>query len=103
MKSIYKRLMYVLLCAGTFYSGTALACDPVVDGCLGCGDDELPVCLNVLVENICNEGGGIEFCNRGRVFKDAEKQVTLSTGRHYSRVRAMFSSAQKYQNPLRRH
>ena len=101
MKSTLKRLIYVLLCAGTFYSGTALACDPVVDGCLGCGDDELPACLNQLIEDICNEGGGIEFCNRERVFKDVERQLTLSTGRHYSRIRAMFRSAQKYQDPMR--
>ena len=103
MKSKLKSLIYVLLSAGTFYSGTALACDPVVDGCLGCSDDQLPVCLNVLVENICNEGGGIEFCDQGRVFNDAERQITLSTGRHYSRVRSMFRGAQKYQNPIRRH
>ena len=103
MKPKPRRLLYILLCAGTFTSGTALACDPIVDGCLGCSDDALPVCLNVLVENICNEGGGVEFCDRGRVFKDAEKQVTLSTGRHYSRVRSMFRGAQKYQSPLRRH
>ena len=103
MKSTIKRLIYVLLCAGIFSSGTALACDPVVDGCLGCSDDELPVCLNMLVENICSEGGGVEFCGRGRVFNDAERQVTLSTGRHYSRIRALFRSAQKYQDPLRRH
>jgi len=103
MKSIYKSLLYVLLCAGTFFSGTALACDPAVDGCLGCSDDEFPACLNLLVDNICNEGGGIQSCDRGRVLNDAEKQVTLSTGRHYSRVRAMFRNAQKYQDPLRRH
>jgi hypothetical protein len=101
MKSTFKRLIYVLLCAGTFYSGTALACHPVVDGCIGCSDDELPVCLTELVEDICNEGGGIEFCNQRRVFEDAERQVTLSTGRHFSRIRAMYRSAQKYQDPLR--
>ena len=103
MKSKFNGLIYVLLCVGTFYSATALACDPVVDGCLGCNDAEIPVCLNQLVEDICNEGGGVESCNRRRVFKDAEKQVTLSTGRHYSRVRSMFRSAQKYPDPFRTH
>ena len=101
MKSTLKRLIYIVACAGTSYSGSALACDPVVDGCIGCSDEELPVCLNMLVEDICNEGGGIEFCNRRRVFEDAERQVTLTTGRHYSRIRAMFRSAQKYQDPSR--
>jgi len=101
MKSTLKGLIYALLCAGTFYSGSALACDPIDDGCLGCSDDELPVCLNALVDDICNEGGSIDFCDRRRVFEDAERQVTLSTGRHYSRIRAMFRSAQKYQDPSR--
>ncbi len=103
MKSILNGLIYLLLCAGIFYSSTALACDSVVDGCLGCSDDDLPVCLNELVQDICNEGGGVESCDRRRVFKDAERQVTLSTGRHFSRVRAMFRGAQKYQDPFRRH
>ena len=100
MKSKLKGLIYVLLCAATLCSATALACDPVVDGCLGCSDDELPSCLNALVDDICNEGGGVESCNRMRVFKDVERQVTLSTGRHFSRVRTLFRSAQKYQDPF---
>lgn len=103
MRSIFNSLFYLLLCTGIFYSDTALSCDSVVDGCLGCSDDELPICLNALVQDICNEGGGVESCDRGRVLKDAERQVTLSTGRHYSRVRAMFRSAQKYQDPFRRY
>ena len=98
MKSIYKCLVYICLCTGILYSGTALACDAVVDGCLGCGDDELPVCLNNLVIDICNEGGGVESCDRRRVFKDAEREVTLTTGRHFSHVRTMFRGAQKYQD-----
>jgi hypothetical protein len=47
-------------------------------------------------------GGGIEYCNRRRVLKDVEREVTLSTGRHMSRVRSMMRSAQKYQKPLHR-
>ena len=101
MKPLFKSLIFILLFGGTFYSAMAQACDSDVDGCLGCGDDELTACLNNLVQEICNEGGGVESCNTRRVFKDAEKQVTLSTGRHYSRVRAMFRSAQKYQDPFR--
>ena len=103
MKSILKGFIYIFLCTGTLYSGTSLACDSVVDGCLGCSDEEQPVCLNKLVTEICNEGGGFETCDRRRVLKDAEKQVTLSTGRHFSRVRAMFRSARKYQDPFRTH
>ena len=98
-----KRIIYIVLFAGTFFSATALACDPVVDGCLGCSDDELPVCLNALVENICNEGGGVASCNLRRVLKDVERQITLSTGRHYSRIRSLFRSARKYQDPLLTH
>lgn len=83
-------------------TGAALACDPALNGCLGCRDDELPVCLDAFVDEICMAGGGIEYCNRRRVLKDVEREVTLSTGRHMSRVRSMMRSAQKYQKPLHR-
>ena len=100
MKSILNGLLCILLCSGTFFSATALACDSALDGCLGCSDEELPACLNTLVQDICNEGGGVEACDRRRVLKDTERQVTLSTGRHYSRIRALFRGAQKYQDPF---
>ena len=103
MKSIFNGLLRILLFTGTFYSAMSLACDSVVDGCLGCSDEEIQACLNQLVIDICNEGGGVEACDRRRVFKDAERQVTLSTGRHYSRIRSMFRGAQKYQDPFYKH
>ena len=103
MKSVFKKLIYALLCTGAFSSSTALACDPLEDGCLGCSDDELQLCMNNLVDAICTEGGGIEFCNRRRVYEDVERQITLSTGRHFSRIRSMFRSAQKYQDPMYKH
>lgn len=97
MKSRIAGPLYGLLCAGMLHSGTVLACDPIEDGCLGCNDDELPVCLDEFVNEVCDAGGGVEHCNRRRVFRDAEREVTLSTGRHMSRVRAMVRSAHKYQ------
>ena len=90
-------LLYGLLCAGMLHSAAVLACDPIEDGCLGCDDDGLPACLNEFVNEVCDAGGGMEYCNRRRVLRDAEREVTLSTGRHMSRVRAMVRSAHKYQ------
>jgi hypothetical protein len=101
MKSRIAGLISGLFCAGMLHTGMALACDPIEDGCLGCNDDELPVCLNEFVDEICLAGGGLEYCNRRRAFKDVERQVTLDTGRHMSHVRAMVRSAHKYQT-LRR-
>jgi hypothetical protein len=86
-----------LLLAAALYSGSALACDPIEDGCLGCNDEQLQVCMNAFVAEVCNAGGGMARCDQRRVYDDAERHVLTSTGRHMSRVRAMVRSSQKYQ------
>jgi hypothetical protein len=90
----YSRLSLMM---AIFCSSTALACDPVQDGCLGCNDEELQVCMNAFVTEVCNAGGGMAKCDHRRVYDDAERHVLTSTGRHMSRVRAMVRSAPKYQ------
>lgn len=99
MKLITKNTFYGLLLLGTLVPGAALACDPIEDGCLGCAEAELPACMEKFVLNICNAGGGIEACDRRRVFDDVERQVLTSMGRHMARVHSMVRSARKYQHP----
>jgi hypothetical protein len=76
---------------------SALACEPEQDGCLGCDDDELQVCLQSFVIQICQESGNPANCDTGRVYDDVERYVLISTGSHMSRVRSMVRSARKYQ------
>jgi hypothetical protein len=102
MKSVFANLINGLLFAAMLHAGAAMGCDAIEDGCLGCTDDERPLCLNAFVDEVCQAGGGLEYCNRSRVLKDVERQVTLSTGRHMVHVRSMVRSAQKYQKPLHR-
>ena len=77
--------------------GLAYACDPAQDGCLGCTDGDLPVCLRAFSEEICNSLGNPKNCDRQRVYDDAERHVLISTGRHMSRILSMSRSARKYQ------
>jgi hypothetical protein len=97
MKLTLTGCIRTLLLLAAFHGGAALACDPVQDGCLGCNDEELQVCMNAFVTEVCNTGGGMARCDQRRVYDDAERHVLTSTGRHMSRVRAMVRSAQKYQ------
>ncbi len=99
MKLTIKSALYGLLLLGTLNAGAALACDPAEDGCLGCSDGELPACMDRFVLDICNAGGGIEACDKRRVFDDVERQVLTSMGRHMARVRSLVRSARKYQRP----
>jgi len=78
-------------------SQMALACSPEQDGCLGCNDKELSVCLEEFVQNICLSSGNPANCDAVRVYDDAERQILTSTGRHMIRTRAMFRSSRKYQ------
>ena len=76
--------------------GIASACDAAEDGCLGCSDEALPVCLNTLAEDVCNTLGNPQNCDRLRIYDDAERYVLLNTGRHMSRMSSMKRSARKY-------
>ena len=75
-----------------------LACDDIEDGCLGCTDSELVACVDMLIVGLCEAGGGLEYCDTGRVRDDAERSILTNTGRHMSRIRAMARSAKKYQD-----
>jgi hypothetical protein len=86
-----------LLACVLLLPGMAWACDPAQDGCLGCTDGDLPVCLRAFAEDICNSLGNPKNCDRQRVYDDAERQVLISTGRHMSRILSMSRSARKYQ------
>jgi hypothetical protein len=97
MKFSLSRYIRAILLLVSLQAGTVLACDAIEDGCLGCTDDELQVCMQVLVAEICDSGGGLAKCDQRRVYDDAERHILTNTGRHMSRVRAMMRSAQKYQ------
>ena len=92
-------ILVMLLTLLTFGSTVVQACDDVEDGCLGCTDDELVACVDMLIAGICEAGGSGEFCDTGRVRDDAERSIFTNTGRHMSRIRSMVRSARKYQDP----
>jgi hypothetical protein len=75
----------------------ALACNPELNGCLGCSDNELPACLRVFVQEICESTGNQYDCDTERAYDDAERRVMISTGNHMSKVRSMVRSSRKYQ------
>ena len=87
-----ENLLRGLILSAVFQAGSAQACDPSYDGCLGCNDEELRICLEA-----CDAGGSMARCDHRRVYDDVERHVLTSTGRHMSRVRAMIRSAPKYQ------
>jgi hypothetical protein len=76
-----------------------LACEPDMDGCLGCTDAELPVCVEKIAVEICTNGGGFEFCDKLSAQEDIERIVIRNTGVHMSRIRALLRSAGRYQRP----
>jgi len=78
-------------------SCSTLACEPAQDGCLGCSDDELAVCLRDFVKEICESSGNPANCDSRRAYDDAERHVLISTGNHMARVRSMVRSSRKYQ------
>lgn len=87
-------LLFLLL---TLCAGNALACNPAEDGCLGCNDEQLPVCLQEFVMNICEASGNPANCDVRRAYDDAERHVLISTGSHMSRMRSMIRTPRKYQ------
>jgi hypothetical protein len=94
----YRRSLQGILLAMACQAGSALACNPVNDGCLGCADNELQACMEQVVAEICNTGGGLENCDRRRVYDELERQVITNTGRHMIRIDVMMRSARKYQS-----
>jgi len=97
MKLLFTGLAQGVLLGSVFISASALACNPEQDGCLGCNDEELPVCLGEFVQDVCDASGNPATCDSRRVYDDAERFVLISTGSHMSRIRAMVRSARKYQ------
>ncbi len=98
MKLPFSGLIPLLLIGGVFLPASAQACAPEQDGCLGCNDDELAICLANLVENVCETSGNPATCDSRRAYDDAERYVLINTGNHMSRIRAMFRSSRKYQH-----
>jgi hypothetical protein len=96
-KIMKKYLSLFVACLFVLASQTALACGPEQDGCLGCNDEELPVCLTEFVQEICQSSGHPGNCNTRRVYDDTERHVLISTGSHMSRMRAMYRGSRKYQ------
>lgn len=80
------------------FTGNALACNPAQDGCMGCNDDELSICLHTFVEGLCSASGNPARCDVQRVYDDAERHVLISTGSHMSRIRSMMRTPRKYQH-----
>ncbi|MGB5178182.1 MAG: hypothetical protein WBP44_05570 [Gammaproteobacteria bacterium] len=97
MKLRFFRLIRGVVLGWALIPASALACEPEQDGCLGCDDDELPVCLQAFVAEICQASGTPLSCDAGRAYDDAERYVLISTGSHMSRVRSMIRSSRKYQ------
>jgi len=97
MKLRFFRLIRGIVLGWAFFPAGALACEPEQDGCLGCDDDELPVCLQAFVAEICQASGTPLNCDARRAYDDAERYVLISTGSHMSRVRSMIRSSRKYQ------
>lgn len=98
-----KRLMNINVLQGVLLAlicqaGAALACDPADDGCLGCTEQALPACMEQVIIEICNIGGGVENCDKRRVYDDLERQIITNTGRHMVRINVMMRSARKYQS-----
>ncbi|MGB5474682.1 MAG: hypothetical protein WBQ78_14565 [Gammaproteobacteria bacterium] len=88
---------HALILAMILFAGGALACDHAFDGCLGCTDDQLPVCVQAFVKDICENSGNPANCDAQRVYDDVERHVIISTGSHMSKVRSLVRSSRKYQ------
>ena len=97
MKLSFSGLIQGVLLVGVLIPAGALACAPEQDGCLGCNDEELPVCLHALIQDVCQSSGNPANCDTIRAYDDAERYVLTSTGSHMVRIRAMFRSSRKYQ------
>jgi hypothetical protein len=97
MKFSFIGLVQVILMGWVCFPATALACNPEQDGCMGCNDEELRVCLNEFVQQICVSSGNPVNCDAQRIYDDAERYVLISTGSHMSRIRTMVRNPRRYQ------
>ena len=97
MRLLFTSLIQGGLLGSILISGSALACNPEQDGCLGCSDEELPVCLNIFVQELCTSSGNPGNCDAARIYDDAERHVLISTGSHMSHIRSMVRNPRKYQ------
>jgi len=96
MKLLFIGLIQGGLLGSMLIPGSALACNPEQDGCLGCNDEELPVCLNIFVQEVCASFGNPGNCDAPRIYDDVERHVLISTGRHMSHIRSMVRNPRKY-------
>ncbi|MDH3900638.1 MAG: hypothetical protein OEU51_06290 [Gammaproteobacteria bacterium] len=97
MKLSFIGLVQGVLLGWVMIPAGALACNPEQDGCLGCNDEELPVCIEVFVQEVCESTSNPANCDARRAYDDAERYVLTSTGNHMSRLRTMVRSSRKYQ------
>jgi hypothetical protein len=99
MHSTFYGLIRGCALACLLWSAELLACDPDMDGCLGCTDAELPVCVEKIAVEVCTNGGGFEYCDKLSAQEDIERIVLRNTGVHMSRIRALLRGASRYQRP----
>jgi hypothetical protein len=93
----FARIGHGLFLILAMLAGNALACHPAQDGCLGCNDEELPLCLQDFVKDVCEATANPANCDAQRAYDDVERHVLISTGSHMSRVRSMLRTPRKYQ------
>jgi hypothetical protein len=99
MHSTFHGLIRRCALACLLWSAGLPACEPDMDGCLGCTDAELPVCVEKIAVEICTNGGGFEYCDKLSAQEDIERIVIRNTGIHMSRIRALVRGASRYQRP----
>jgi hypothetical protein len=99
MHSTFYGFIHGCVLACLLWPAGVLACDPDMDGCLGCTDVELPVCVEKIAVEICTNGGGFEYCDKLSAEEDIERIVIRNTGVHMSRIRALLRSSGRYQRP----
>jgi len=97
MKLSFISLIQGVLLGWILVPTSALACGPEQDGCLGCNDEELRVCLKIFVQEVCESSGNPGNCDGTRIYDDAERHVLISTGSHMSHIRSMVRNPRKYQ------
>ena len=97
MKFMIKSLICGFMLVGLFNPISALACDPVEDGCLGCMDGELEACVDQIVMEICDSGRSVDSCDRRRAVDDVERLILTTMGTHMARMRSLMRSAKRYQ------
>ena len=70
-----KYLFLVVTSLFVLVNQLALACNPELDGCLGCNDEELPACLHVLVQDVCQSAVNPGNCDTACSYHDAEHNI----------------------------